>query len=129
MATTYTTLDKSLAGIIGTLLLLVGFGGNALISEDLIDKAYVCTINENLGIFDRLSPTMKSGYYIDQFGDEKRKVCTNGFWVPLKQYAKDKGIDPMTFLKQNTAAEPANYMVPNSASVYKCSPKECVRIQ
>ncbi len=90
---------KIWSGLIGLIGLLIGFGGSTYLSADTIDNTYVCNINEKLGVFDRLTSSHKSGYYIDELGDERRKVCTNGQWIPLNEYAKQKGVDPQTYLE------------------------------
>ena len=80
-------------GILGILsLAIAAFGGTMYLTEDQLDNAYVCSVNENVGFFDRLSSTSKTGYYIDENNDSKRKVCTNGMWIPLKEYAEERGI-------------------------------------
>ena len=84
---------KILAGIIGVIWLLVGWGGTVVLSQDQITNSYVCSNNGNVGIFDRLSSTAKSGYYKDESGTELQKICRDGYWKPLEQYAKESGIE------------------------------------
>lgn len=83
---------KIIAGIIGVIGLLLGWGGNIVLSQDQVDNSYVCNANGNVGLFQRLSDTTKSGYYIDETGVERQKICRDGNWLPLKQYAKDAGV-------------------------------------
>ena len=108
--------DITKYGIIGTIALLLGFSGSLLLSQDQIDKAYVCTTNENLAFFDRLSSTGKTGYYTNESGSLKSNICTNGQWVKLVDYANSRGIDPESFLIKETPIQ------------YRCNQKECVRI-
>ena len=95
---------KIWAGIIGVIGLLLGFGGSQLISIDIVDNSYVCSSNDKLGIFDRLSGAR--GYYTNEVGEEKYNTCINGNWVTVKDYAKSKGIDPKVFIKEATVDEP-----------------------
>lgn len=98
--------QKITYGIIGVLALLAGFGGSQLLSQDTIDHTYVCNVTEQIGTFTRLSSTFKTGYYPDPNNSsiELSKVCTNGKWIKLADYAAIKGVDPVSFLLQATSA-------------------------
>jgi len=111
------------AGILGLLLVLAGFGGSILLTPEQLDHAYVCSISEKVGIFDRLSSTAKSGYFIDETGAEKSAVCTGGLWIPLKEYAAAKGVSVDQFLKssQLDLAEPGQ---PGGLQ-YRCDQTKC----
>lgn len=96
------TKDKVIGGLIGLVTILAAFGGNAYLNPEQIDKTYVCELNENLGIFDRLSGTSKTGYYWE--GEvEKRVSCRVGMlygkWIPIKSYCEDKGVSIEELLK------------------------------
>ena len=116
-------------GLLGILSLVVlAMGGNIYLTEDQLDDAYICSVNENvvLGI-DRLSSTSKTAYWFDELGEQKSKVCRNGFWLDLRQYAKDNNIDINVLLQDINEDK----IVPNSNNLgvqYRCSPKECVVI-
>lgn len=59
------TNQKVTYGLIGLLSLMVaGLGGSIFLTPDQLDNAYVCSVNENVAFFDRLSSTEKTGYYI-----------------------------------------------------------------
>jgi len=136
--------NKIIYGIIGVISLLAGFGGNMLIAEDQFDNAYVCSVNENLGVFDRLSSTSKTGYYVNELGEDKRSTCRNGFWIPLKDYVEDLGITPTEFLQKiqteddtsdnvpddNTNdGQAGNFPIDNVGAQYECSPDGCTKIR
>lgn len=87
-------------GIIAVLAIMAGFGGSLTLDQDSLDHAYICTINENVGVFDRLSSTNKTGYYFDEKGVEQSKVCRNGEWINLIDYAKMRGVDPLILLNK-----------------------------
>lgn len=118
-------LTKFAKGIIGTVLILFGFGGGVVMDQDQIDHAYVCSVNEKVGIFDRLSDTAKTGYYLNMEGEEKYNVCRGGTWINFKKYAKDHGIDP-SLLFSSTLNKNVG-----SADQYLCSsdPYGCEPIQ
>ena len=86
--------QKITYGILGVLSLIVAaLGGNVYLTPDQLEKAYVCTTNQYVGVFDSLSSTTKTGYYVDELGVNKSAVCKNGFWIPIRQYAKDNDIE------------------------------------
>ena len=120
--------NKKLTGIIGVIALLLGFGGSVVLDKDQIDDAYVCSTNERLGIFDRLSSTSKTGYYLNELGEEKRNVCYKGVWVPLKEYAKSKGIDPEIFLKEALTINTNSGAPAPAKGSYSCSFQGCAPI-
>jgi hypothetical protein len=105
--------NKLVLGVIGTVLLLCGFGGSQLLDKDTVDNAYVCNVNDKVGIFEGnnrhpepLSDTKKSGYYINEFGEDKYSICRGGIWMPLIEFAKMNGVDPNAFLlKVNEEAD------------------------
>lgn len=101
--------NKKTYGIIAILSMLLGFGGNMIISDD---NTYVCTTNENIGVFERLSSTQKTGYWTEN-GTEQSSVCRNGYWITIKEYAKNQGIN----LNEQTT----------NTIEYECGFNECVR--
>lgn len=114
-------------GLLGALSLIVfALGGTIFLTEDQLDDAYICSVNQNvvLGI-DHLSSTSKTAYWFDELGEQQSKVCRNGFWLDLRQYAKDNNIDI------NILLQDINDIFPNSNNFrfqYSCSSKECVVI-
>lgn len=81
------------AGIIGLLsALMLGTSGVLYLSSTQLNNAYICTTTLNVGIFDRLSSTNKTGYWSVN-GTTKSKVCTNGYWERLAEYAKAHNIN------------------------------------
>lgn len=114
--------NKIIYGLIGLITLLAGFGGSQLLSQDQIDHAYVCTTNQNLAFFDRLSSTSKTGYYTEN-GTLKSIICTNGIWVKLTIYANQKNISVELF------KEPIPASAINLPIQYKCTQTNCTRIQ
>lgn len=97
-------------GVVGIVALLMGFGGSVVLTKDQLDHGYVCTTTESVGFFNNLSSTMKTGYF-----DKGSSVCRNGVWIPLKQYAKDKGVSIDTLLNNK----------PEDAVSYLCDQFKC----
>jgi hypothetical protein len=122
------TTQKAQWGMIGLLsILLTGIGANTMFTSDQLDNAYVCTINQEVGIFNHLSSTMKTGYWLDENEILQSKVCRNGFWVGLKQYAKDNNIDINTIL--NGINDDAVKSQTIKGIQYKCNSTVCERIR
>ena len=120
--------EKTIAGLVGLVLILAGFGGNALFTEDEFDNAYVCPLTEEVGVFHRLSASGKTGYYFDTQGLELKVACRSGRvyepWIKLNDYAKSKGVDPLSLIIQ---AKDEQY-VPSGkgAKQWLCSVDGCV---
>lgn len=110
-------------GIIGLVAILAGFGGSMYLTHDQLNHAYVCSTNQEVGIFDRLSSTMKTGYWMEN-NIEKSKVCKNGNWIKLKDYAEQNNISISTILNQIPGIESGG----NSARSYSCNYERCVPI-
>lgn len=104
--------SKTIYGIIAVFSMLVGVGGQTMLNPDMIDKTYVCTINENVGVFDHLSSTAKTGYYLDASNVQKSKTCVGGQWVSIKAYAASKGINIYDILNNEQS---------NKIKSYSCS--------
>ena len=101
--------NKIIVGIIGVIGMLLGWGGSVVLNQSTISNSYICNINENLGVFEGgLSDSGKSGYYTNELGEKKYNTCKNGQWIPLLDYAKQKGVSPETFTEKvivNTIVE------------------------
>lgn len=93
------------SAIIALSALVAALGGTVYLTPDQLSHAYICTTNQNVGVFDYLSATSKTGYYNDT-GEMKYKVCTNGFWKPLREYALDNNLD-VNVLLQDMNEDPA----------------------
>lgn len=116
-------------GIVGVLsLVIAAFGGSMYLTENQLSSAYVCSVNENIGFFDRLSSTSKTGYYTDENNDSKRKVCTNGKWIPLIGYAELLGIGIDELLQPKVSPETPEPYRDIGKVKYICDQKECVGI-
>ncbi len=118
-------------GLLGILsLIVVAMGGNIYLTEDQLDDAYICSVNENvvLGI-DRLSSTSKTAYWFDDLGEQQSKVCRNGFWLDLRQYAKDNNIELNILLQDINEEVPEVIVHSIEGTKFKCSPEECIKIR
>ena len=95
------TNQKVTYGIIGILSLIVAaLGGTIFLTEDQLDNAFICSINQNIVIADHLSSSTKTAYWIDEEGLDQSKVCRSGYWLPLKQYAEDNNLDVNILLQE-----------------------------
>lgn len=112
--------NKLLAGLIGILTLLAGLGGGVKLSEDDFDRAYVCPLTEQVAVLDRLSSTGKTGYYKED-NIEKQLQCRSGTifdaWIPLKQYAEMKNINPVDLIRLSGMP---------SGKIWECDLNDCV---
>lgn len=123
--------DKAIAGLIGAILLLAGFGGNALLTENEYQNAFVCSVTEELGVFaGGISGTGYTGYPNVEDRTEpvrcKTGDGTKGVWIDLETYAESKGVDPLIFLiKENSES---SYVSDREGLQYSCSPGGCVKI-
>ena len=123
--------QKITYGILGILsLVIAAFGGSMLLTPDQLDHAYVCSVNENVGFFDRLSSTEKTGYYVNENNESKQSVCTNGKWIKLKDYAATKGVSIDSLLqKSNEQITITPQTIPYSSSGrYLCDQTKCEAI-
>ena len=131
-----TLIEKYKTGIIGLILLLAGFGGASVLTEDQIEHAYVCTSNEKLAICtgtpthpEPLSGTGASCYFTNEEPRDTYSRCSNGYFMPLVEYAELKGVDPISFLQQeiNVPETPESVQKP-SGKQQRCTPEGCVDI-
>lgn len=125
------TNQKITYGILGILsVVIAAFGGSIYLTPDQLDHAYVCSINENVGFFDRLSTTGKTGYYLNENNESKQSICTNGQWIKLKDYAAAKGVSIDSILqKSNEDITLTPQVVPSgNGGSYRCDQTKCVPI-
>jgi len=118
-------------GMIGILSLIVAaLGGTIFLTEDQLEDSYICSINQNIVIADRLSSTGKTAYWIDENNETQSKVCRNGYWLNLKQYAEDNNIEINILLQENLIQESNNESSNNlnKKIEYRCNSRECVEI-
>ena len=125
--------DKAISGLVGLILILAGFGGNALLTESEYQNAYVCSVTEELGIFaGGISGTSYTGYpHIEDRTEPVRCKAsdgTKGIWIDLVTYAKSKGVDPLSFIIQ-AKSDSDDYTPSRIGTQYSCSPEGCVRIR
>jgi len=95
--------NKVVAGIIALVTGLAGFGGSQALTPTQFQNAYVCPQSGEVGIFSQgLSDSGITGYYMVN-GTKESERCNVGYdyysWVPLKEYAKNKGVDVNEILK------------------------------
>ena len=81
--------QKYLVGIIGVISMLVGAGGTMLFSGEDLNNVYVCPLTDQVGVFERLSGSAKTGYYTIN-GSEQSAACrigrTYAAWIQLQDY-------------------------------------------
>jgi hypothetical protein len=115
--------QKITYGFIGLLSLIVAsMGGSIYLTPDQLEKAYICSSNQNVVIADHLSTSAKTAYWIDEMNITKSKTCTNGLWLNLKKYAKDNNIK-INILLQNGLNEDSN--TPIAGIKYRCDTTKC----
>ena len=127
------TNQKITYGLIGLLTVLVAaMGGTQFLTEDQLDNAVICTVNQNIVIMDHLSSTSKTAYWYDDLGERKSKVCRGGLWLDLRQYAKDNSLDLNILLQEGLNEEQTplgNRTAPSpSGGSYSCNSEKCVVI-
>ena len=96
--------DKIRWGIIGVVTALAIFGGIITLTQDELDNAWYCDNHGRVGIFERMSDTNKSGYWM-QDGIERRATCTKSHWIPLVDYCEQQGISNCRRLSNAVSAK------------------------
>ena len=128
------TNQKITYGLIGLLTVLIAaMGGTQFLTEDQLDNAVICSINQNIVIMDHLSSTSKTAYWFDDLGVQKSKVCRGGLWLDLRQYAKDNDLDLNILLQEGLNEEITPIVEPSvvesaQGGSYKCDSEKCVVI-
>ena len=114
--------EKITIGIIAILSALAGFGGNTYLTPDQIDNGYICPLNDNIGVFHRLSTSGKTGYYYDLDNNEIKVSCRSGRvfepWMSLKQYAQEHGVNLIEPKQEEQYKS-------SGTRVYNCNPGGC----
>ena len=117
-------MDKKQAGVIGLIALIAGFGGSEVLTVDQISNAYVCELTEDIGIFDHLSTSGKTAYYINNDGLEESVRCqvgrTYGLWIPLTEYAESKGVSVEQFMVNTMSETPDKAEVCGRQGCFVC---------
>jgi hypothetical protein len=117
--------QKITYGLIGLLSLIVAtMSGTIFLTEDQLNNAYICSVNQEVVIADHLSSTAKTAYWLDENSVEQSKVCRNGFWLNLKQYAKDNDLD-INILLQNLDMKENSATIAEAGKSYICDQTEC----
>jgi len=118
-------------GAIGLLALIVAaLGGTIYLTPDQLDNAYICSMNQNVVIAERLSSTFKTAYWTEN-NVTQSQTCRNGLWINLKQYAEENNIE-ISVLLQNINSEVSDENPVSSAQPgksYSCDQTKCVLIQ
>ena len=122
--------QKITYGLIGLLTVLVAaMGGTQFLTEDQLDNAVICSVNQNIVIMDHLSSTSKTAYWYNDLGERESKVCRGGLWLDLRQYAKDNDLDLNILLQEGLNEEITPSEIPSAqGGSYKCDSEKCVRI-
>jgi len=122
--------QKITYGLIGLLTVLVAaMGGTQFLTEDQLDNAVICSVNQNIVIMDHLSSTSKTAYWYNDLGERESKVCRGGLWLDLRQYAKDNNLDLNILLQEGLNEEITPSEVPSAqGGSYKCDSQKCERI-
>jgi len=98
-------MDKKL-GVLGIItLVLAGFGGTQYLEVQELDRAYVCPLTKEIGFFDRLSSSGKTGYYYDTNGTEIGVKCRSGRtyapWMDIRTYASMNNVSINDIVKSS----------------------------
>lgn len=127
-------LKAGYAGIIGAILVLAGMGGNIVLTPSQFDNTYICPLTDEVGVFDRLSGSSERAYPLADttkgYKDCKTDVGREP-WIKLEVYAKDKGLDPMSFIVGQKQAEKdlEDVDYEQVGKQWICSVNGCVRTQ
>ena len=121
------TNQKITYGMIGLLTVLVAaMGGTQFLTEDQLDNAVICSVNQNIVIMDHLSSTSKTAYWFNDLGEQKSKVCRGGLWLDLRQYASDNNLE-LNILLQNGLINPTEVPASTTGGLqYTCDNEKCV---
>ena len=114
---------KERVGWVGLVTALVVFGGTMTMTQAEIESAYYCPLSNDIAIFDRLSDSMKTGYYtVEEV--EYSLGCKEGRtyvpWVPLMDHLIEQGISFEDLLEQSKGIEADAVYVRGEQGLYPC---------
>src|SRR3990167_6960376 len=120
--------------------IVLALGGSLYLTPDELDHAYICSVNQDVVIAERLSSTLKTAYWTNELNVTKSKVCTNGIWMNLKQYAKDNNLEINILLEnlnqEETPIDETPTNIPSEINMdwgntiqYKCDVEKCTRVK
>ena len=95
-------------GIIGLITALTIFGGVIVLSDAELENAWYCDNNGRVGIFEEMSSTNKSGYWMED-DIRRRATCTNSAWIPLIDYCEQEGIKNCNRIDAQPATEDSSW--------------------
>lgn len=78
-------------GIIGVVAMLLGAGGAIVLQPGELDHAYVCTTTQDVGIFDHLSSTSRTGYPFSDTNSGSKLCADSGVWQKCTDWAAAHG--------------------------------------
>ena len=104
---------KDKIGLLGLITILTIYGGTTTLNLSEADKTYYCSLTNQIGIFQRLSSTAKTGYYLLD-GIEYSVSCRSGSayapWVSLREYLSEQGLNFEDILQPSVPVD-TNYSV------------------
>lgn len=96
--------NKLTTWLVGILSLLAGLGSGVQLTENDFDNAYVCSLTDDVQLFNKLSQNGQIGYYKEN-DTEKTLECKLGdnvdSWIPLKEYVSMKDINTIDLIKMS----------------------------
>ena len=120
---------QTAGSIITIAMLVMALGGNYYLTDEQLENAYICSVNEKIIIADYLSSTRKTAYIDYGINGTISKVCRNGFWFDLKQYAIDNDIDLNKVIQESLIKDNEKIYIPitnkNIGIKYICNTKNC----
>jgi len=97
-------------GSIGVLALLLG-GFLGTIMPDEFDKLYICPLTQQIAMFERLSRSGKTGYWVDENGTTRMIQCRIGRnyepWQKLSDYAAEHDLDLSSVIARSLSSSGA----------------------
>ena len=84
--------NKKVYGVIATFAVIMAGLGTYVLTQEQIDNGYVCTVNENFGVFDHLSSTNKTGYWYNENNTIQSAVCRSGYWQKATLYMQEHNL-------------------------------------
>lgn len=89
-------MDNAKIGLLGLVTVLAIYGGGLTLTSNEAENTYYCSLTNEIAVFQRLSSTMKTGYYTLD-GVEKSVSCRSGTsyapWITLRVYAEQSDLN------------------------------------